>query len=62
MARNLFPSRRSGFESQLECYQNEVDTFKEKEVPRHVEEIVAVVARLEELDTSLEAAKEEAMV
>jgi hypothetical protein len=39
-----------------------VDLFKDREVPRHVEEITAIVAELEELDNLLEAAKEDAMV
>lgn len=43
-------------------YHSEVDAFKEKEIPRHLEDILVVVAQLDELTASLEAAKEEAMV
>jgi len=39
-----------------------VDTFREKEVPRQVEEIEDIVEKLSEFTESLEKAKEEAMV
>ena len=46
----------------LSEYQSEVDTFKDKEVPRHLEDIKKVTAQLSELSVALEKAKEEAMV
>lgn len=59
----FFPrSRRSEFETRLEDFLSEVDLFREKEVPRQLEEIMAVVAKLDELGNALEAAKAEAMV
>lgn len=48
--------------ARLEVHQSEVDLFKEREVPRQLEEIVSLVAKLDELETLLEAAKKEAMV
>ena len=46
----------------LNDFQAQVDAFREKEVPRQVDEIASVIATLDELAASLEAAKEEAMV
>ena len=54
--------RKLDFEALLEKYQAEVDTFKEKEVHRQLEEIIATLSQMDELAASLEAAKGEAMV
>lgn len=39
-----------------------METFREKEVPRQLEDIEAIVSQLDELAASLELAVEEAMV
>ena len=39
-----------------------MDTFREREVSRNVEEIQATIKQLDKLAQKLEAAKEEAMV
>lgn len=58
-----FPlSRRIKFDNLLNDYQNEVDNYKEKEVPRAIEEVKEVLAQLEKLGRDLEAAREESMV
>ena len=54
--------RKTKFEGLLGEYQTEVDTFREREVSRNVEEIQATIKQLDRLAQNLEAAKEEAMV
>lgn len=54
--------RRSEFEAKLEGYQAQVDSFREKEVPRHVEDIEHVIVQLDEFTVALEAARQEVMV
>ena len=58
----LTTHRRVKFDSLLNDYQNEVDNYKEKEVPRAIEEVKEVLAQLEKLGRDLEAAREESMV
>ena len=72
-AENEVKERVQKFEELLVEYQNEVDTYKEKEVSRNSydqfvilyftpEDIRAVVEQLAELSKKLESSKEEAMV
>lgn len=55
-------SRRDEFETRLSEYQAEVDQFREKEVPRQLEDIKTILTQLNKLSESLETAKSEAMV
>ena len=43
-------------------YQEETDSYQEKEVPRNLDEIKKVVAQLDFLSDNLEKSKDEAMV
>ncbi|KAL5473898.1 hypothetical protein EMCRGX_G028462 [Ephydatia muelleri] len=60
-AESELKERRVKFDSLLNDYQNEVDNYKEKEVPRAIEEVKEVLAQLEKLGRDLEAAREESM-
>lgn len=62
VAEDQIKTRRSEFEMKLEEYQVQVDSFREKEVPRQVEDIGLVIVQLDEFTAALEAAKEQAMV
>ena len=55
-------ARKASFVQKLEDYQTLVDSFREKEVPRQVEEIGHVIAQLDEFADALEAARQESMV
>ena len=43
-------------------YQEEIDNYQEKEIPRNLEEIKRIVAQLDILSDNLEKSKDEAMV
>ena len=54
--------RRTKLEKKLSEYQAEVDEFREKEVPRQVEDIKTIISQLDGISDTLEEAKVEAMV
>ena len=53
--------RKRRFEERLEEFHSSVEQFREKEIPRAVEEIRSVVAELAQLGEALEECKAEAM-
>ena len=57
----LFLSR-SELEDRLSKYQEEVDAYTTKEVPRSVDDIRKVVGELEDMSQKLEQSKKDAMV
>ena len=59
---NLLIYRRSKFETLLNDYHAEVESFQEKEVPRNLDDIKKVLSHLQQLSINLEAAKDEMMV
>ena len=62
MTWTLCSLRREKFEALLSSYQADVDQFREREVPRQLDEINRVVDQLNTLGKDLEASKDEAMV